>query len=1313
MPVTKLFLTTNFNSLNEDAIYIVHDNDELSTDNLDILSNFIKFNYKTKLFKLNNYQTIIEIGPRFDMITPFSTNATIILNNLGMNVKRIERSHRKIIDKDSIKINNYDKLLQEIYNNDDNINKQKMEYIFLNQNTYNDIHNNINKFNFDKDELEYYNKMFEKRGYPGNNLEYYDLLQSNSEHSRHWFFKGILRLNNNIIPDLNDKSLFDLLKEPLTNKPNDNSLIAFSDNSSVIKGTQINYFYPNYNQHQHQYQLQEKLYDICLTAETHNFPTGIEPFSGAATGVGGRIRDIQACGRGAIPIAGLVGYCVGDLFGKKYDFPYPKNIAKPTEILIKASNGASDYGNKFGEPQIGGFTRSFVMITHNHIDNINLIERREWVKPIMFSAGIGMINHDHINKSVNENNLIVKIGGPVYRIGIGGGSASSCDQTDNVTDFELNAVQRGDPEMEQKMNRFIRTCTELDINPIKSIHDQGAGGNGNVLKEIVNPLGGIIYLDKFTLGQSNLTPMEIWSAEYQESNALIIDSKDKNLLKTIAKRERVPIDFIGHIKTTGKIELFENSTSTSTSTPTPLLSLDLDDTVESIPRKTFNLSRVYFNNSKCDFSTDISTISSTIWNSLTNIFTNISVGSKRFLTNKVDRSVSGLIAQQQCVGPFETPLSNVAVVAHSFFNTTGTASAIGEQPIKAFLNPAAMARLSIGEMLTNIIWASITCLEDIKCSVNWMWPAKHPNEGILIYDAVQSLVDQMKKLGIALDGGKDSLSMSARINKNDIKAPRSMVVTGYVICDNIRLTITPDLKMEDSTILYIDLGMGKYRMGGSIFYQENKQLGDESPDFDFPHPLFKKIFKLIQYLIKNKIILSGHDRSDGGLLTTLLEMSISGNIGLNIDLSNLNLNLNHNNFIIPICFSEELGFVLETPTSNVNIIMEMFNSINNNYNNSLFIDNENENDYHIDNYIYNIGTTSSQKNITIKYHNLVLLDKKISTIRDLWEYTSFKLELLQTNINCVNSEISNLNSRNNPIFNLNPILYDFTNSNTFSLPLSNPNPNPKPKPGVIILREEGSNGDKEMAAAFYSVGFNVFDINMNDLCNNNNKININNPNFNVLALVGGFSYGDTFGAGVGWANCLLKSPILYEQIKTFFNRNDTLSIGICNGCQTLALMNDIIKWIPYSNSSNSSNSIKFKFAENNSNRFESRFTNVKILPNNTVWLKDMENSNIPVWSAHKEGRLEINKNDLEYLNSNNLLPIRYVNDYSQITEIYPYNPNGSPLGVAGISSKCGRHLIMMPHPERSFIDWQLAYNPYKWKNSPWLKMFKNAYDFFN
>lgn len=1128
---------------------------------------------------------------------------------------------------------------------------------------------------FDNWDLDFYTDLFlNKLKRNPTSVECFDLAQSNSEHSRHWFFKGKIIIDGEEMKE----SLIDMIIR--TQKySNTNNTIKFSDNSSAIKGYQIKVLRPNKTYTCSPFHLENVDQDLIFTAETHNFPTGVAPFSGAATGTGGRLRDIQGIGRGGYYIAGTVGYSIGNLHIPEYNLPweeenipYPNNMASPLEILIQASNGASDYGNKFGEPIICGFTRSFGMT-----DEVGV--RREWIKPIMFSGGLGTMDANMSQKVLPQKGMeVIKIGGPVYRIGVGGGSASSIEvQGDNKMELDFGAVQRGDPEMEQKLNRVVRACIEMgEKNPILSIHDQGAGGNGNVLKELVEPEGAVIFAKKFELGDPSISILELWGAEYQENDAILCKSENTNLLKEIAIREKCPINFVGIVTGNGKIILSEENDCDSSKYLNENyeykirhpVDLDLELVLGKMPQKTFNLLRQI---------TQLPTIkipkNLTVQAALERVLRLPSVGSKRYLTNKVDRSVTGLIAQQQCVGPLHTPLANVAVTAISHFSTVGIATSIGEQPIKGLINSAAGARMTVAEALTNLVFARISNIQDIKCSGNWMWAAKLPGEGAALYDACSAMCSIMNDLGIAVDGGKDSLSMAARIGKDIVKAPGTLVVSCYAPCPNIQQVVTPDLKApaigKNGYILFVDLSNGKNRIGGTALAQVYKSLGNEVPDVQ-QIDILKNAFKAIQLLIAEEKILAGHDISDGGLITCLLEMCFAGISGINVNI------LHKTGSPIEILFTEEIGWILEIDQINHNYILNVFKQ----FNVPVYLIGQSE------------GFGLSSK-IKVQVQEKLVVDSTVLSLMTLWEETSYQLECRQTNIECAFEEYNGIKDRTAPAYKLtfNPDIRPITIHKNLSSKIA-----------VVVLREEGINGDREMAASLMEAGFEVWDVTMQDFLQN--KITFDR--FRGIIFPGGFSYADVLGSAKGWAASLLFNPSLQKQLKVFISRKDVFSLGVCNGCQLMSLLG----WI--GNENNNTKELDIFLNHNISERFECRWSTIKIDKSPSIMLSGMENSILGIWVAHGEGRFTFRNDEiLQKLKKNHCLAIKYTDDFGNPTEKYPFNPNGSIEGIAGICSMDGRHLALMPHPERCSQMWQWPWKPYDWKYSisPWQRIFDNAY----
>jgi phosphoribosylformylglycinamidine synthase len=1229
---------------------------------------------------IRNPHSILEVGPRMNFTTAWSTNAVSVCHACGLRkVTRIERSRRyrlelagtaSLTKKQGAAFLSlvHDRMTECPYPEplttfETGIRPEPVRIIPLMEQGRPALEK-INRdmgLGLDDWDLDYYTNLFvrEIKRNP-TNVECFDLSQSNSEHSRHWFFRGKLIVDGKEAPD----TLMKIVKATWEANRN-NSVIAFSDNSSAITGFEMTTVVPETPGMPSAFRESRRKYHIIFTAETHNFPSGVAPFPGAETGTGGRIRDVQATGTGGLVVAGTAAYCVGNLRIPGYELPwedatyaYPNNLAPPLQIEVEASNGASDYGNKFGEPVIQGFTRSFGLRLPNG-------ERREWLKPIMFSGGIGQLDSRHTKKTeAGKGMLVVKVGGPAYRIGMGGGAASSMIQGENIAELDFNAVQRGDAEMEQKLNRVIRACVELgEKNPIQSIHDQGAGGNCNVVKEIVHPAGAKIEIRKVQVGDNTLSVLEIWGAEYQEQNALLLKPEHEGLFRSFCDREKVPVAVIGTITGDGHIVLYDELDN---STPE---NLELAKVLGDMPQKVFKLDRKGSPLKPLELPKDLA-----VRAALGHVLRLVSVGSKRFLTNKVDRSVTGLIARQQCAGPLQLTVSDVAVIAQSHFGLTGAAISIGEQPIKELINPAAMARMSVGEALTNIVWAQVSGLSDIRCSANWMWAPKLPGEGSRLYDAAVAMRDVMIEFGMAVDGGKDSLSMAAKVTNPDgisetVKSPGTLVISAYVTCPDITRTVTPDIKMPGkSKLLFIDLGNGQNRLGGSALAQVFGQVGDVSPDLDDPQ-LLTRTFHAVQRLVADELILSGHDRSDGGLATTLLEMAFAGNCGIRIDMGK-------QKDALAALFSEELGLVMEyLPTEESKIFSVLDTAAV---------------PYQV------IGRTTTDKRIVFSFKTQnsklkTVLDEDMRVLRDIWEETSHQLDLMQRNPANILEERKNIYDRKGP---------------SYVIPFT-PGPTPEAnlcsaaKPRVAVIREEGSNGDREMVSAFYLAGFEPWDVTMTDLLDGR----ITLDRFRGVVFVGGFSYADVLDSAKGWAASIRFNKKVWDQFEKFYHRSDTFSLGVCNGCQLMALLG----WVPWRKIADE---LQPRFIHNKSGRFESRFLTVKILKSPSIMLSGMENSVLGIWVAHGEGLAYFPDEQLFRECEYGLAPVRFVDDESKITEAYPFNPNGSPAGIAALCSPDGRHLAMMPHPERAVLTWQWGWMPEELKKaldaSPWLRMFQNA-----
>ncbi|EEF29198.1 Phosphoribosylformylglycinamidine synthase, putative [Ricinus communis] len=1179
---------------------------------------------------------IVEVGPRLSFTTAWSANAVSICRACGLTeVTRMERSRRYLLFSRGVlqedQINEFAGMVhdrmtecaytQKLTSFETSVVPEEVRFVPLmekGRKALEEINQEMG-LAFDEQDLQYYTRLFKediKRN--PTTVELFDIAQSNSEHSRHWFFTGKMVIDGQPM----NKTLMQIVKSTLQANPN-NSVIGFKDNSSAIKGFTVKQLRPVHPGLTCPLDATIRDFDILFTAETHNFPCAVAPYPGAETGAGGRIRDTHATGRGSFVVAATAGYCVGNLNiegsyapWEDHSFTYPSNLASSLQILIDASNGASDYGNKFGEPLVQGYTRTFGM-------RLPSGERREWLKPIMFSGGIGQIDHTHITKGEPDiGMLVVKIGGPAYRIGMGGGAASSMVSGQNDAELDFNAVQRGDAEMAQKLYRVVRTCIEMgENNPIISIHDQGAGGNCNVVKEIIYPKGAVIDIRAIVVGDHTMSILEIWGAEYQEQDAILVKPESRDLLQSICERERVSMAVLGAINGEGRVVLVDSAAiekccSSGLPTPPPAVDLELEKVLGDMPRKTFEFQRVVNSKEPLDIAPGI-----TVMEALKRVLRLPSVCSKRFLTTKVDRCVTGLVAQQQTVGPLQVTLADVAVIAQTYTDLTGGACAVGEQPIKGLINPKAMARLAVGEALTNLVWAKVTSLSDVKASGNWMYAAKLDGEGADMYDAATALSEAMIDLGVAIDGGKDSLSMAAHAAGEVVKAPGNLVISVYVTCPDITKTVTPDLKLgDDGVLLHIDLAKGKRRLGASALAQAFGQVGDDCPDLEDISYL-KRVFEGVQDLIEDELISSGHDISDGGLLVCAMEMAFAGNCGIVLDLAS------NGESLFRTLFAEELGLVLEVSRKNIDTVIEKLKRV------GVSAD--------------IIGQVTASPLIHLTVDGETYLNEETYFLRDMWEETSFQLEKLQRLVSCVDSEKEGLKFRHEPFWKLS-FVPSFTDDKYMTA---------TSKPKVAVIREEGSNGDREMAAALYAAGFEPWDITMSDLLNGAISLN----EFCGVVFVGGFSYADVLDSGKGWSASIRFNQPLLNQFQEFYKRPDTFSLGVCNGCQLMSLLG----WVPGPQVGGAlgagGDPSQPRFVHNESGRFECRFTSVAIKDSPSIMLKGMEGSTLGVWAAHGEGRAYFPDDGvLDRVVHSDLAPVRYCDDDGNPTETYPFNVNGSP-----------------------------------------------------
>ena len=1163
------------------------------------------------------------IGPRAAMVSPWSTNAVEICQNMGLqSILRIEKykpANDDSIDFDPMLNEKFKSLKQDIFSV--NATPDKIKYI-----------QNIEKYNQDeglalsRDEIVYLNDVSKKINRELTDSEIFGFSQVNSEHCRHKIFNGKFVIDGNE----KDESLFSLIKK--TSKVNPENIVsAYKDNVAFIKGPKIIQFAPSKSDEANFYISKEIDTVISLKAETHNFPTTVEPFNGAATGSGGEIRDRLAGGRGSIPLAGTAVYMTP--YSRINEKEWEKNICErkwlyqsPVEILIKASNGASDFGNKFGQPLISGSVFTF--------ENDDNGEIQSYDKVIMLAGGIGFANKNHsIKNKPKKDDLIVIMGGDNYRIGMGGAAVSSADTGEFSTGIELNAIQRSNPEMQKRVANAIRGTVENDENCIVSIHDHGAGGHLNCLTELVEETGGFIELDNLPIGDPTLSNKEIIGNESQERMGLIIKRENIHEFIQICERERAPVYIVGKVTDDGRFTIYSEKTNLK------CVDLDLGHFFGSSPQTILKDKSVSKKYNQIKYSTKL------IHKYVEQLFSLESVGCKDWLTNKVDRCVGGKVAKQQCVGELQLPLNNCGVMALDFSTTHGVATSIGHSSISALIDPESGSKNSIAEALTNIIWAPIeNNLKGVSLSANWMWPCRNYGEDARLYKAVDSLSKFAIELGINIPTGKDSLSMNQKYEDIEVKSPGTVIISATAHCSDIYNIIEPPLKANKGSVFYINLSSDDYKLGGSAFSQIIGNIGVDTPTIN-DSKYFLNVFDTIQKMIKKKLIISGHDVGSGGLITTLMEMCFStNNIGAKIDLTSLN-----EKDSVKLLFSENSGIVIQCK------------------------DKKSEKEI-MDSGIraHRIGEVTNSNNLVIKNHdNDFLFD--LDKFRDYWFSTSTLLDKKQTSNNLADVRFKNYKKQ--------PLKYKFPKNfegNLIKL-------KSEKKPIAAILREKGSNSERELANALHIAGFDVKDVHMTDLLSG--KENLKDVKF--LGAVGGFSNSDVLGSAKGWAGSFKYNESAQKAIKNFFTRDDTLSIGICNGCQLFMELDLIYP----------KHEEHGKMTFNDSKKHESNFTSVKINTNNSVMLNSLEQSTLGVWISHGEGKFK-----LPYSKKNYNIVAEY--GYSE----YPSNPNGSDYNTAMLCSNDGRHLVTMPHIERSIFKWNWAYyqNGREDKLSPWILAFVNA-----
>jgi len=1173
------------------------------------------------------------VGPRAAMITPWSTNAVEITQNMSMEgIIRIEEF--KKVDEG---FNSFDPMLSQKYNG---LNQEiftiniKPEAIL----EITDIaaYNKQEGLSLSDEEVDYLNGLAEKLGRPLTDSEVFGFSQVNSEHCRHKIFNGKFVIDGVEQPI----SLFKLIKKTSETHPND-IVSAYKDNVAFVKGPKVQQFAPSKPDEPSFYETKDFDSVISLKAETHNFPTTVEPFNGAATGSGGEIRDRLAGGQGSLPLAGTAVYMTA-LSRLEADRPWEKGMQErkwlyqtPMDILIKASNGASDFGNKFGQPLITGSVLTFEH--EEHFDKLNVTRKLGFDKVIMLAGGVGYGKADQAKKQEPKTgDNIVVLGGENYRIGMGGAAVSSADTGEHGSGIELNAIQRSNPEMQKRAANAVRAMVESDKNTIVSIHDHGAGGHLNCLSELVEATGGKIDLDKLPVGDPTLSAKEIIGNESQERMGLVIGEEHITTLQKVADRERSPMYTVG--KVTGNHRFtFESAT-----TGAKPMDLALSDMFGSSPKMIMEDKTVNHNYEAVTYD------ETKINEYLEQVLQLEAVACKDWLTNKVDRCVGGRVAKQQCAGPLQLPLNNVGVMALDFQGKEGIATSVGHAPLSALIDAGAGSRIAIAESLSNIVWAPLKDgLKSVSLSANWMWACKNEGEDARLYQAVQACSDFAIDLGINIPTGKDSLSMKQKYKDGDVIAPGTVIISAAGNCNDITQVVEPVLQKDGGNIYYINLSNDAYKLGGSSFAQILNKIGNETPDVK-DAAKFSTAFNTIQELIKAEKIKAGHDIGSGGLITTLLEMCFADNdLGANIDLSSLG-----ETDTLKVLFAENIGVVFQADES-----VESIEAI--------------LNDKAVT--FHKIGSVSNSATLNVVNNNQNYAFD-VNHFRDVWYKTSYLLDRKQSGEVKAKERFDNYKNQ--------PLKFNFPAHFDGKKPVIDAN---KPRPKAAILREKGSNSEREVANAMYLAGFDVKDVHMTDLISGRETL----EDIQFIGAVGGFSNSDVLGSAKGWAGAFLYNEKARVALENFFNRGDTLSVGICNGCQLFVELGLI----------NKNHEEKPKMLHNDSHKHESIFTSLKVQENNSVMLSSLAGSTIGVWVSHGEGKFQFPYEETSY---------KVVAKYGY--EQYPANPNGSGYNAAMICDDTGRHLVMMPHIERSLFQWHWAHYPAGRKDevSPWMEAFINA-----
>ena len=1276
--------------------HFAHISEQLNSEETEVLQQLLK--YGPTIEEHEPVGQLLLVTPRPGTISPWSSKSTDIAKNCGLSkIIRLERGLSYYVSTENSSplttaqqstLNNllHDRMMETIFNdlNDATALFASAEPGEL---TSIDIENGgknaLIQANVElglalaDDEVNYLFENFTKLGRNPHDIELYMFAQANSEHCRHKIFNADWTIDGVKQP----KSLFKMIRNTHEVNP-DFVLSAYKDNAAVMVGNKGGRFFPNPETNVYGYHHED--IQILMKVETHNHPTAISPYPGAATGSGGEIRDEGATGIGSKPKAGLVGFSVSNLRIPNFEQPWETDFGKPDrivsafDIMMEGPLGGAAFNNEFGRPAILGYFRTY----EEQVNSFNGSEVRGYHKPIMLAGGLGNIRDEHVQKrEIVVGAHLIALGGPAMNIGLGGGAASSMASGQSAENLDFASVQRENPEMERRCQEVIDKCWQLgEQNPIAFIHDVGAGGLSNAFPELVSDggRGGVFELRNVPNDERSMTPHEIWCNESQERYVIAVSDENLETFKQICARERAPFAVVGRATEKEHLTVTDAHFAGNETLDTPI-DLPLDVLLGKTPK----IFKDVVSQTAAGDKLVVADI--TLSDAADRVLSLPTVAEKTFLITIGDRSVTGMVNRDQMVGPWQVPVADCGVTASALDSYHGEAMSLGERTPVALLNFGASARLAVAESLTNIAGTDIGDLNRIKLSANWMSPAGHPGEDAGLYEAVKAIGEELcPALGLTIPVGKDSMSMKTQWQENgedkSVTSPMSLIITAFGAVEDIRKTVTPQLRTDlgDTRIVAIDLSKGKNRLGGSCLAQVYKQLGNETPDVDSPEVL-KGFFNAMQTLVRDEKLIAYHDRSDGGLFASVVEMAFAGHTGVDIDLTALTSESGND---VDVLFNEELGAVIQIRESDVDAIHSVLA------------------EHGVLDYCTDIGRINNEDTLRFTRDGAVVLENSRTYYRTLWAQTTFRMQSLRDNPECAQQEHDVKYDTEDPGLNV-ELSFDINEDIVAELIAKDAQGanHTVSNPRIAILREQGVNSHVEMAAAFDRAGFIAIDVHMSDILSGRTDL----ADFNGLVACGGFSYGDVLGAGEGWAKSILFNKNAKAMFKAFFEREDTFSLGVCNGCQMLSNLKEIIPgaqaWP--------------RFVQNKSERFEARFSLVEIQENPSIFFDGMAGSRMPIAVSHGEGRAEFSSDDaIDAANESGTVAMRYVDNYGHITETYPANPNGSPDGITALTTTDGRVTIMMPHPERVFRTVANSWHPDEWQeDSPWVRMFRNARKF--